>query len=76
MNKLMKALGVFMLIPALGWAQSDEDALRYSQLTFGGTARYVGLGGAFGALGADFPDLFFFERSLVNTTPKLLMLKL
>ncbi len=35
-------------------AQTDEDALRYSQLFIGGTARYLGVGGAFGALGADF----------------------
>ncbi len=33
------------------------DALRYSQITFGGTARYMGTGGAFGALGADFSTL-------------------
>ncbi len=35
------------------YAQTDEDALRYSQLTPVGTARYSAAGGAFGALGAD-----------------------
>lgn len=34
-------------------AQNEVDALRYSYTTGGGTARYMGLGGAFGALGAD-----------------------
>ena len=34
-------------------AQNEEDALRYSNVFFGGTARYMGVGGAFGALGAD-----------------------
>jgi hypothetical protein len=38
-------------------AQTEIDALRYSQLTFGGTARYMAMGGAFGALGADFSTL-------------------
>jgi len=33
--------------------QTEEDALRYSQLDFGGTARYNSVAGAFGALGAD-----------------------
>lgn len=33
------------------------DALRYSRTTFGGTARYMGMAGAFGALGADFSTL-------------------
>src|SRR5688572_9044781 len=42
----------------LGWsgramAQNDSDALRYSQLTFGGTARIQGIAGAQTALGAD-----------------------
>jgi len=38
-------------------AQTDVDALRYSQLTFGGTARGMGVCGAFGALGADMTSL-------------------
>ncbi len=35
-------------------AQNAVDALRYSRLNPGGTARFMGLSGAFGALGADF----------------------
>ncbi|MCB9262223.1 MAG: hypothetical protein H6607_07595 [Flavobacteriales bacterium] len=35
------------------WAQGDIDALRYSQNELGSTARSMGTGGAFGALGAD-----------------------
>lgn len=38
-------------------AQNDIDALRYTQTTFGGTARYMAMGGSFGALGADFSVL-------------------
>jgi hypothetical protein len=38
-------------------AQSSADVLRYSFLQPGGTARFVGAGGAFGALGAEFGSL-------------------
>lgn len=39
------------------FAQNENDALRYSFLTYGGTARYMGMSGAFSALGADFSVL-------------------
>jgi len=38
-------------------AQTAEDALRYSRLFYSGTARFNGLSGAFGAVGADFSTL-------------------
>lgn len=38
-------------------AQNETDALRYSFTEMGGTARYMSMGGAFGALGADFSTL-------------------
>jgi len=38
-------------------AQSDVDVIRYSTDFFGGTARYSSMGGAFGAVGADFSTL-------------------
>ncbi|NVN94828.1 MAG: outer membrane protein transport protein [Bacteroidetes bacterium] len=39
------------------FAQNEIDALRYSQIYYGGTARSTAMGGAFGALGADFSSL-------------------
>jgi hypothetical protein len=39
------------------WAQNEQDALRFSQTFYGGSARSVGMGGAFGALGGDFGAL-------------------
>jgi hypothetical protein len=39
------------------FAQSDADALRYSMLDFGGTARSLGSGNAYGALGGDMAAL-------------------
>jgi len=35
-------------------AQSLTDAVRYSTLIPGGTARAMGVGGSFGAMGGDF----------------------
>lgn len=38
----------------LAYAQDFFDALRYSQTEYGGTARSISMGSAFGALGGDF----------------------
>ncbi|MBK5284552.1 MAG: hypothetical protein JJE25_04060, partial [Bacteroidia bacterium] len=38
-------------------AQNDVDALRYSQNSLAGTARFISMGGAFSALGGDFSTL-------------------
>jgi hypothetical protein len=40
-------------------AQNEVDALRYSQLTYVGSARFTGMGGAFGALGGDISSFSF-----------------
>ncbi|MDD4604163.1 MAG: hypothetical protein PHF97_10195 [Bacteroidales bacterium] len=39
------------------FSQTAEDALRYSRIYYSGTARFNGLSGAFGAVGADFSTL-------------------
>ena len=61
-------------------AQNEVDALRYSRQSVVGTARYSGLGGAFGALGADFSSLSvnpagiaLFRRSEFSITPTIYM---
>ncbi|MFZ4707944.1 MAG: hypothetical protein ACOYMF_18225 [Bacteroidales bacterium] len=38
-------------------AQNENDALRYSLINYGGTARFAGMSGAYGAVGADFSSL-------------------
>lgn len=45
-----------LLCFATSWAfsQDEIDVLRYAQIEVGGTARTMGVSGAFGALGADF----------------------
>ncbi len=48
---------IFTIITIHLNAQTIGDALRYSNLEVGGTARSVGIGGAIGALGADYSTL-------------------
>lgn len=57
MKKRITALSVLLLLAVTAFGQTDDDALRYSQLTFGGTARNLATGGAFGALGGDVSTL-------------------
>lgn len=45
--------GASVLISLFSFAQNEQDVLRYSRIGFGGTARYVSMGGAFGGLGGD-----------------------
>jgi len=54
---MKRFLIISALITAAAWqalSQNSVDALRYSRIDIGGSARYMGLSGAFGALGADF----------------------
>ncbi len=54
--------GAFLLACCTAsFAQNEQDALRYSRIGFGGTARYSSMAGAFGAVG---PDL-----SVLSTNP-------
>lgn len=52
MNRIL-CCGVSVLISLSVFAQNEQDVLRYSRIGFGGTARFVGTGGAYGALGGD-----------------------
>ena len=58
-NKIikMKKIAIIMSVLALSsgtiYSQSQLDAFKYSQTELTGTARYLGMGGAFGALGGD-----------------------
>ncbi len=57
----MKRLVLFTLVcfatAATAIAQNPTETLRYSQVRPGGTARALGAGGAFGALGADYTSI-------------------
>lgn len=39
------------------FSQNETDALRYSMISNNGTARFVGMGGSFGAIGGNFSSL-------------------
>lgn len=67
-----------LLLSASAYAQNEVDALRYSRLSPTGTARATAMGGAFGALGADFTTLSnnpagigLYKSSEVTITPSL-----
>lgn len=79
----MKKIVLASLALALGWggtafAQTEVDALRYTQLGVAGSARTQGMGGAQTALGADVSNLSsnpaglgMFRRSEISFTPAL-----
>lgn len=66
------------LLSLHSYAQNDMDALRYSQTNVGGTARFVSMGGAFGALGANMScvsynpaGLGIYRKGEINISPGL-----
>lgn len=59
--KRLICCGISVLVSLFAFAQNEQDVLRYSRIGFGGSARYVSMGGAFGALGGDL--------SIISTNP-------
>ena len=59
MNTMLKPilLSASVMIPAAAFSQSAVDALSLSRQDIKGTARYMSMGGAFGALGGDLTTL-------------------
>ena len=61
MNRLLKKITLFLgcisLIQISIHAQNEIDALRFSEIDWQGTARFMGAGKAFGAVGAEFSAL-------------------
>jgi hypothetical protein len=63
-------------------AQNADDALRYSQIFYNGTARFISMGGAFTALGGDLSSLSqnpaglgVFRSSEISISPQLFNIK-
>jgi hypothetical protein len=54
MKKILIITAIILTAAYQALSQTSTDALRYSRIDIGGTARYIGMSGAFGALGADF----------------------
>ncbi|HXC03544.1 MAG TPA: hypothetical protein VNZ86_02260 [Bacteroidia bacterium] len=55
--KTVTAISALLMVAGQVLAQNETDALRYSQLGFGGTARSSSMAGSFGSLGGDFSTL-------------------
>ena len=63
---------------SLSFSQNDIDALRYSQTGVGGSARFISMGGAFGALGGNVSCLSYnpagigiYRKGEINISPGL-----
>lgn len=64
-------MSVLALCGGTAFSQSQLDAFKYSQTELNGTARYLGMGGAFGALGGDISDeviICEFDNDFVDVT--------
>lgn len=78
MKKLSFVIGLLLSLSAGIFAQNVDDALRYSQLFYGGTSRFMSMGGAFTAIGGDISSLSqnpaglgVFRASEITLTPQL-----
>lgn len=76
MKKMTLMALAITLTAGISVAQNEVDALRYSNQGLYGTARYVGMGGAFGALGGDFraissnpASMAVFRKSIISFSP-------
>lgn len=78
MKKQILITGMALLCAWHLQAQNDIDAMRYSQITFGGTARFASMAGSMGALGGDISTLSFnpaglaiFKKTEISITPSI-----
>lgn len=53
MRRVYSIIAMLALCGGIAFSQGQLDAYRFGQTELSGTARYVGMGGAFGALGGD-----------------------
>lgn len=78
MKRISLLILVVIAVSNVVIAQNVDDALRYSQVFYGGTARFVSMGGAFTALGGDLSAISLnpagtgvFRSSEFSLTPQL-----
>jgi len=78
MKKIYIILTVMLSISTWSFSQNVDDALRYSQVFYYGTARFTSMGSAFTALGGDISTLSqnpagigIFRSSEITITPQL-----
>ena len=78
MKKILASVIFISMLSQVLISQTSTDALRYSRLFYDGTARFQGMAGAFGAVGADFSVLStnpggigMYKSSEMSITPDL-----
>jgi hypothetical protein len=78
MKKQVLLLGTGLIYALSAASQNDIDAIRYSQLTFGGTARFASMAGSMGAIGGDISTLSFnpagiavFRKTEISLSPSI-----
>lgn len=78
MKRILIISALILTAATTAISQLPSDALRYSRIDIGGTARYTALSGAFGALGADFTTastnpagIGLFKKSEFTITPSV-----
>jgi hypothetical protein len=78
MKKFSLLIAALIFTMPIVFSQTVKDALRYSTIFYGGTARFMSMGGAFTALGADLSTLTqnpaglgVFRSSEISLTPQL-----
>lgn len=78
MKKQVLIIATLTMYACTSIAQNDIDAIRYSQLTFGGTARFAAMAGSMGALGGDISTLSYnpagiavFRKTEFTITPSI-----
>jgi hypothetical protein len=78
MKKISLILATLLLATSWTYSQNVDDALRYSQIFYQGTARFNSMGGAFTALGGDMSTLSqnpagigLFRSSEISFSPQL-----
>lgn len=79
MKKFVLFISGVLFVSVSVFGQNIDDALRYSQVFYGGTARFVSMGGAFTALGGDISSLSqnpaglgVFRSSEITVSPQLM----
>lgn len=78
--RLITLIVLFTITSFISFGQTASDALRYSYWQYGGSARYMGVGGSMGALGGDYSavisnpaSLATYRRSELTFTPGVLV---
>jgi hypothetical protein len=78
MKKLILSISIGIVCTVSATSQNDIDAMRYSQLSFKGTARFSSMAGSMSALGGDISCLSFnpagigvFRKTELSITPSI-----